>query len=90
MSREKKVVQTTLTRDEYDLLTEALSKKGLNIQDGLRKAVLAMVDSNFEIDPNDPFFKTKVAGRGPRDLSGSHDRYLYQGEARRRSTRRFK
>jgi len=86
-----KVVQTTLTRDEYDLLKDALSKRGMSIQEGLRKAALAVVDSDFEIDPNDPFFKTKSSSsRGVRDLSTNHDGYLYQKAVRNRSPRRSK
>ena len=69
-------------------LRRRLSKKGMNLQEGLRKAALAMVSSNFEIDPNDPFFKIRAVG-GSRDLSKNHVRYLYQ-ETRQRSLRRSK
>ncbi|MGI0079648.1 MAG: hypothetical protein ACRECH_08485 [Nitrososphaerales archaeon] len=85
----RKVVQTTLTREEYDLLIDALSKRGMNIQEGLRKAALALVDSDFKINPNDPFFKIRAGSSGGmRDLSVNHDKYLYQREARKRSQRR--
>ena len=55
-----KVVQTTLTKDEYALLVNALSRRGMSIQEGLRKAALAMVDSELKMNPNDPFFKAST------------------------------
>jgi hypothetical protein len=91
MPSNKKVVQTQLTKDEYDLFVEAVSKKGMSLQEGLRKAALAVVTSNFEVDPKDPFFKAR-SSRGKRDLSANHDRYLYglKGSRDRKQPRRTK
>ncbi|MHB8567116.1 MAG: hypothetical protein ACYC7D_06445 [Nitrososphaerales archaeon] len=80
-----------MTRDEYELLVDALSKRGMNIQEGLRKAVLAMVDFDFKVSPNDPFFKIRAGSSGGiSDLSSNHDRYLYQKEISKHPLRRSK
>lgn len=86
-SDKRKVVQTTLTRDEYELLADTLSKRGMTIQEGLRKAALELVESSSKVDPNDPFFRIKPSrSGGPSDLSTKHDIYLY-GEEEKASQR---
>lgn len=73
-----KVVQTSLEEEEYRAFKEALEKKGLNIREGLRLAVEKLLESEFKIDPEDPFFTQKSFGRsGLSDLSRRHDKYLY-------------
>ncbi|RLI43254.1 hypothetical protein DRO59_01665 [Candidatus Bathyarchaeota archaeon] len=73
-----KVVQTFLEEEEYRAFKEALEKKGLSIREGLRLAVEKLLESEFKIDPEDPFFTHKPAGRsGLSDLSRRHDKYLY-------------
>ncbi len=79
MQKDMKIVQTSLTKEEYQSLKEAFGKKGLTIHDGLRKAALRVITEELKIDPDDPFLKRKaVAGSGLGDLSARHDRYLYE------------
>lgn len=82
-SSSKKVVQTTLTKSEYKALVETLSRKQLSIQEGLRDAVIKLIQEENEPDAEDPFFKIKPAfrGSGLGDLSSNHDRYLYKKSA---------
>ncbi len=78
MDSTMKFVQTSLTREEYEALKEALAKKGLNIREGLRKAALAVIAEELKLDPMDPFFtREATAGSGKGDLSTQHDRHLY-------------
>jgi len=73
-----KVVQTTLGEEEYRAFKEALQRKGLTIREGLKLAVAKLVEAEFRVDANDPFFTHKPVGRsGLRDLSERHDKFLY-------------
>ncbi|MEM2965102.1 MAG: hypothetical protein QW172_04820 [Candidatus Bathyarchaeia archaeon] len=76
-----KAVQTFLEDGEYMAFKEALEKRGLSIREGLRLAVVKLLESEFKIDPEDPFFTRIPHGRsGLRDLSSKHDEYLYGGK----------
>jgi hypothetical protein len=79
MSSNRKVVQTTLTKDEYKVLVETLSRKQLSIQEGLRDAVLKLIEEENKPDAGDPFFKINphAKGSGLGNLSVNHDSYLY-------------
>lgn len=46
--RHDKVVQTFLEEEEYRAFKEALEKKGLSIQEGLRLAVQKLLESEFK------------------------------------------
>jgi len=73
-----KVVQTVLDEEEYRMFKEALEKKGLSIREGVKVAITKIIEEEFRVDPADPFFTRKPAGRsGVGDLSKKHDRYLY-------------
>ncbi|MFP3984470.1 MAG: hypothetical protein ACLFU9_00405 [Candidatus Bathyarchaeia archaeon] len=73
-----KVVQTLLEEEKYRALKEAFEKKGLTIREGLKLAVEKLLELEFKIDPEDPFFTQKPLGRsGLSDLSEKHDKYLY-------------
>lgn len=73
-----RVVQTVLEEEEYRAFKEALQKKGLNIREGLKLAVARLIEAEFKVDVNDPFFTHKPVGRsGLRDLSKRHDEFLY-------------
>lgn len=78
MHEDMKVVQTSLTMEEYEALREVLEKRGMTIREGLRKAALRVITEELKIDPNDPFFTGKPhVGSGLRDASTQHDKYLY-------------
>lgn len=73
-----KVVQTTLKEEEYRAFKEALQKKGLSIREGLKLAVARLIEAEFKVDADDPFFTHKPVGRsGLSDLSKRHDKYLH-------------
>lgn len=78
--RKKRVVQTTLTTEEYRALIETLGRRRLSIQDGLHDAAMKLIEEESKVDANDSFFKIKSPERGSRlrDLSSSHDKYLYR------------
>jgi len=74
-----KVVQTTLEEQEYRAFKEALKRKNLTIRQGLKLAVSNVIESEFKIDTNDPFFTHNPVGKsGLGDLSKKHDKYLYR------------
>ncbi|NIP67086.1 hypothetical protein GWN63_06110 [Candidatus Bathyarchaeota archaeon] len=76
-----KVVQTKLEEEEYRAFREALEKKGLSIREGLKLAVERLLEAEFRIDADDPFFTHKPVGRSSvSDLSKEHDKYLYGEE----------
>lgn len=76
-----KVVQTTLEDEEYRVLKEALDRKKLTLREGLKLAVTEFLKREVKLDPGDPFFAHRPAGKsGLKDLSTKHDKYLYQEE----------
>lgn len=76
-----KVVQTRLKEEEYRAFRETLQRKGLSIREGLRVAVTRLIEEEFRVDADDPFFTHKpVGGSGLSDLSREHDKYLYGEE----------
>ncbi len=75
-----KVVQTELDEEEYMTLREVLRRKRLSMKEGLRLAVERLLLEETVLDPSDAFLTRQPTGRsGRRDLSKSHDRYLYGG-----------
>jgi hypothetical protein len=87
----RKVVRTTLTKDEYKVFVETLSRKQLSIQEGLRGAALKLIEEENKPDPGDSFFKIKPPskGSGHGDLSLNHDRFLF-GKKNLRKVKRHK
>lgn len=82
MPSSNKVVQTILTTEEYKALIETLSRKHLSIQDGLRVAIIKLIEEENIPSSADSFFKIEAPskGSGLSDLSVNHDKYLYRGE----------
>ena len=78
MNEDMKVVQTSLSREEYKALREALAKKGMSIKEGLREAAINVISQELKLDSGDPFLSRKSSkGSGLGDLSDKHDKHLY-------------
>ena len=78
-----KVIQTVLDEEEYRTFRDVLRKKNLSLKEGLRMAVMKLLQEEARVSPSDPFLVRQPAGRSNRgDLSKAHDKYLY-GEKRR-------
>ena len=83
MESTKKVVQTELEVESYNILKEVVKKKGISIKEGLRQAIedWTLRESNLNIDP---FFDTSnvIKGRKVTDGTGI-DQTLYGGKDER-------
>jgi len=72
----KKVVQTELIEQEYELLQKIVEKKGMTIKHGLREAVQQWVRTQIPI-MQDPLFKIKPVRTGVKTDSSKLDKPLY-------------
>lgn len=72
----KKVVQTELIEQEYELLQRIAEKRGMTIKHGLREAVQQWVHTQIPIT-EDPLFKLKPVRTGVKTDSSKLDRPLY-------------
>jgi len=77
----KKVVQTELVEQEYELLQKVAEKRGVTIKHGLREAVQQWVGTQIPIT-EDPLFKIEPVKTGIRTDSSKLDKLLY-GEGSR-------
>lgn len=73
----KKVVQTELIEQEYELLQRITEKKGMTIKHGLREAVQQWVRTQIPIT-EDPLFKLKPVRTGVKTDSSKLDKPLYR------------
>jgi len=76
-----KVVQTTLTGEEYERLKEATRRTGKNIKEAVREAILTWSEEKSGIHGDDPIFKLKAVSYGSERASERVDEMLY-GEGR--------
>jgi len=74
----KKVVQTELVEQEYELLRKIAAERGITIKVGLREAVQQWVRANIPIE-EDPLFKVKPKKTGVVTDSSRLDKVLYRG-----------
>lgn len=83
METAKKVVQTELEAESYNILKDVVKKKGISIKEGVRQAIKdwTLRESNLNIDP---FFDTSnvIKGRMVTDAAGI-DQTLYGGKDER-------
>jgi len=77
----KKVVQTELIQEEYDLLQRVAEKRGVTIKHGLREAVQQWISAQIPIN-EDPLFKIEPVKTGVKTDSSKLDKLLY-GEGSR-------
>ena len=73
----KKVIQTELADNEYQLLKETLAKRGLSIKEGVREAVHQWLGTQMPI-AEDPLFKIKPVQTGVKTDSGQLHKELYR------------
>lgn len=78
MSSDEKVVQTTLRREEYDLLCSVAEDEGMSIKETLRDAATQYARARSRPDPDDPLFAYEPDGSTGESLSATRtDEYLY-------------
>jgi hypothetical protein len=75
----KKVVQTELGEQEYDLLSEVAEKEGLTIKEAARRALLEWSMSGVELK-DDPLFKLKPVRFKKKIKCSEIDRFLYHAK----------
>jgi hypothetical protein len=72
----EKVVQTELSRSEYERLREVSTRKKISLKEALRQAVEEWVRQQTPIDA-DPLFRLEPKDTGVETDSSSLDRELY-------------
>jgi len=72
----EKVVQTELSRSEYEKLREVSTRKKISLKEALRQAVEAWVRQQTPIDA-DPLFSLEPKDTGVATDSSSLDKELY-------------
>ncbi len=80
MESAKKVVQTELEVASYNILKEAVKKKGMSIKEGVRQAIKDWTLRESDMN-DDPFFDTSniIEGRKITDAARV-DETLYRGK----------
>lgn len=83
MENGKKVVQTELEAESYNVLKEVVKKKGLSIKEGVRQAVKDWTLRESDMN-NDPFFDTSNVIKGRKVTDAARvDETLYRGKGKR-------
>ncbi len=80
MESNKKIVQTELETESYNILKEVVKKKGMSIKEGVRQAVKdwTLRESDLNIDP---FFNTSNVINGRKVTNATRvDETLYRGK----------
>lgn len=78
MSTDEKVVQTTLSREEYERLRRIADAEGQSLKETLRSAASEYVRARATPTPDDPFFAYEAEGSSGEDVSATEvDEYLY-------------
>jgi len=76
---DRKVVQTEVTRQEYELLQKASDKKGVTIKEGVREAIKEWAREQIPLT-EDPFFNLKPIDFGVKTDSSKIEKLLYSGK----------
>jgi len=83
METAKKVVQTELKAESYNILKEVVKKKGMSIKDGVRQAVRDWTLRESDMN-NDPFFDISNVIKGRKVTDATRiDETLYGGKDKR-------
>ncbi|MEE9223264.1 MAG: hypothetical protein V3U51_00725 [Thermoplasmata archaeon] len=83
METAKKVVQTELEAESYNILKQVVKKKGMSIKDGVRQAVRDWTLRESDMN-NDPFFDTSNVIKGRKVTDAARvDETLYGGKDER-------
>jgi len=75
----KKVVQTELGEDEYEVLSAIAKREGLTIKEAARKAILEWSMSGIDLK-QDPLFLLKPIRFREKIRSSEIDRFLYHAK----------
>ena len=79
----KKVVQTELNVESYNIFKEVVKKKGISIKDGVRQAVRDWTLRESDIK-DDPFFDTSTVIKGKKVTDAAKiDETLHRGKDKR-------
>jgi hypothetical protein len=73
----KKVVQTELVEQEYQLLQKTAEKRGVTIKHGLREAIQQWISAYTPMS-EDPLLKVKPVKTGVKTDSSRLDKLLYE------------
>jgi hypothetical protein len=83
MESARKVVQTELEAESYNILKEVVRKKGMSIKDGVRQAVKDWTLRESDMN-DDPFFDTSNVIKGKKVTDAAKiDQTLYGGKDER-------
>ncbi len=75
----KKVVQTELGEDEYQVLSSVAKREGLTIKEAARRALLEWSISGVDLK-QDPLFRLKPVKFREKIRSSEIDRFLYHAK----------
>ncbi len=75
----RKVVQTKLEEDEYEVLSSVAKREGLTIKEAARRALLEWSLSSLELK-HDPLFTLKPVKFRERIRASEIDRFLYHAK----------
>jgi hypothetical protein len=83
MESTRKVVQTELETESYNILKHVVKKKGMSIKDGVRQAVKDWTLRESDMK-DDPFFDTSNVIKGKKVTDAATiDDSLYRGKKKR-------
>ena len=71
-----KIVQTSLSDEEYEALRKMLKKKGMSVKEGVREAIKSWLVENMDFS-DDPFVKLEPIDFKLDVECTDHDKVLY-------------
>jgi hypothetical protein len=71
-----KIVQTSISEEEYEALKKILNKKGMSVKEGVREAIRAWLVENTDFS-EDPFVKLEPVEFKLDVECTDHDKILY-------------
>jgi len=73
---EVKIVQTSISEEEYEALRKILRRRGMNVKEGVREAIRAWLIENMDYS-DDPFVKLRPVDFKFDVECTDHDKVLY-------------